>query len=116
MPMKHFKNAQRMKIPSLSIPEINAYLKDIVSSGDKNKLITCGLFRMDKGKSLDYTYSYDEVKIILEGEMTLKDETGKQATVKPGDVLFFSKGTKINFSSRSSGLAFYCGQRREGEL
>jgi hypothetical protein len=31
-------------------------------------------------------------------------------------VLYFSKGTKINFSSKSKGLAFYCGQRKEGEL
>ncbi|MGH8670922.1 MAG: cupin domain-containing protein, partial [Burkholderiales bacterium] len=83
---------------------------------DKSKPITCGLFRMEKGKSLDYTYSYDEVKIMLEGEMTLSDETGKTVDVKPGDVLFFSNGTKINFSSKSSGLAFYCGQREFGKL
>jgi ethanolamine utilization protein EutQ (cupin superfamily) len=116
MPMKHFKNAQKMNVKSLNIPDINAYLTDIVSSGDAAKPITCGLFRMEKGKALDYTYSYDEVKIMPEGEMTLQDETGAHAEVKPGDVLYFSKGTKINFSSKSKGLAFYCGQRKEGEL
>jgi ethanolamine utilization protein EutQ (cupin superfamily) len=26
-----------------------------------------GLYRLEKGTPLDYTYSYDEMKIILEG-------------------------------------------------
>ncbi len=114
--MKHVKNAQRMDIASLNIEGINVYLQDIVASEDKEKPITCGLFRMERGNPLEYTYSYDEVKIMLEGEMAIKDGAGNTVEMRPGDVVGFSKGEKITFSSNSSGLAFFCGQRAEGVL
>ena len=54
-----------------------------------------------------YPYSYNEMKIILEGmkslrdkvttgEFTIKDETGYTVTAKPGDVFYFEKGSKRN--------------------
>ena len=113
--MKHFEDSQSMEIASLNIEGINAYLEDVVSSNDEDAPITCGLFRMDAGNPLDYTYSYDECKIMLEGEMKVT-EKGISKTVKPGDVLYFDKGTSVTFSSNSSGLAFYVGQRKKGVL
>jgi ethanolamine utilization protein EutQ (cupin superfamily) len=108
--MEYFKNASRMKIKSMNVEGTNAFLEDIVASSDPKAPIACGLFRMDKGKSLTYTYGYDEAKIIIKGEMTINDGT---TTVKalPGDVFFFPKGSTINFKSESSGLGFICGQR-----
>ena len=114
--MKHFKDAQKMNVASLNIEGINAFLQDVISSNNADAPITCGLFRMESGNPLEYTYSYDECKIMLEGEMTVVEEGGTSADVKPGDILYFDKGTKVTFSSGSSGLAFYCGQRKEGEL
>ena len=114
--MKHFKNAQRMEVSSLNMEGINVYLEEIVGSGDQEKPITCGLFRMEKGNPLEYTYSYDEVKVMLEGEMTLKDGSNNTVQMTPGDVVSFSKGETITFSSSSSGLAFFCGQRAQGVL
>lgn len=110
------KGAQDMQLPSMNIEGVNAFLKDMASSGDPDAPITCGLFRMEKGGSLDYTYAYDETKIILAGEMTLAEEGGEAFHASAGDVLFFKAGAKVTFSSASSGLAFYCGQRAEGEL
>ncbi len=115
MAMKHFENSQSMEVASLNIEGINAYLEDIVSSNDENAPITCGLFRMEAGNPLDYTYSYDECKIMLEGEMSVS-ENGITKTIKPGDVLYFDKGTSVTFKSNSSGLAFYVGQRKKGVL
>ncbi len=114
--MKYFGNAQRMDISSLNLEGINAYLQDIIMSEDDEKPITCGMFRMEKGNPLEYTYSYDEVKIMLEGEMAIMDAAGSTVEMRPGDVVSFSKGEKITFSSNSSGLAFFCGQRAEGVL
>lgn len=34
--------------------------------------ISGGLYRLEKGTPLDYTYSYDEIKIILEGHFYIK--------------------------------------------
>jgi ethanolamine utilization protein EutQ (cupin superfamily) len=116
MSLQHFAKAQKMHIASLGITDINAYLQDLVSSQHPSSPIACGFFRMERGKPLEYSYGYDECKIMLEGEMTIQESGGAAVQVKPGDVLFFSKGTKVTFSSESSGLAFYCGQRKEGQL
>lgn len=114
--MKYFKDAQSKDIASLGIDEINASLQDTISSNNSSSPITCGFFKMDAGNPLEYTYSYDECKIMLEGEMTLSEEGGETVTLTPGDVVYFDSGTKITFSSNSSGKAFYVGQRKLGEL
>ncbi len=108
--MEYFKNASRMKIKSMNIKGTNAYLQDIVASSDPKAPIACGLFKIEKGNSLTYTYGYDEAKIIIKGEMIVNDGTTKVKAV-PGDVLFFPKGSTITFSTESSGLGFICGQR-----
>jgi ethanolamine utilization protein EutQ (cupin superfamily) len=72
-----------------------------------DKPISCGLYRLEKGTPLVYEYTYDEMKIILEGEFEISDETGQKVTAKPGDVFYFPKGAKITFTTPSYGLAFY---------
>lgn len=116
MAMKHISNAQAQSINSLNIEGINVYLQDAISSNNENAPITCGFFQMDAGNPLEYTYSYDECKIMLEGEMTITEEGGASVTLNPGDVVYFDSGTKVTFSSKSSGKAFYVGQRKEGVL
>jgi hypothetical protein len=49
------------------------------------------------------------MKIILEGEFEISDETGQRVTAVPGDVFYFPKGATITFSTPSYGLAFYVG-------
>ena len=112
--MEYHKDAQQMKLKSMEVPGTHAFLQDIVSSNDPKAPIACGLFRMEKGKSLTYTYGYDEAKIILEGDMHVSDGYSK-VHAKPGDVLFFPKGSTITFTSDDYGLGFICGQReRDG--
>lgn len=108
--MEYFKNASSMKIKSMNVEGTNAYLEDIVASSDPKAPIACGLFKIEKGNSLTYTYDYDEAKIIIKGEMTVNDGTTK-VKATPGDVLFFPKGSTITFSTQSSGTGFICGQR-----
>jgi len=108
--MVHLKDVEGMKIAPMESPGNNAYLQDVVTSNDKEKPITCGMFRMEKGAPLEYTYPYDEMKVMLEGEMDISDGHDK-ITVRKGDVLHFPKGSKITFSSKDYGLAFICGQR-----
>lgn len=74
---------------------------------DADKPISCGLYRLEKGTPLVYEYTYDEMKIILEGEFEISDGTGQKVTAKPGDVFYFPKGAKITFTTPSYGLAFY---------
>ncbi|PLB49269.1 hypothetical protein P170DRAFT_358413 [Aspergillus steynii IBT 23096] len=94
----------------------NAFLGDIDSSDQNNpeKPISAGFYRLEKGTPLVYEYTYDEMKIILEGEFEISDETGQKVTATPGDVFHFPKGAKITFTTPSYGLAFYTGQRAKG--
>lgn len=47
------------------------------------------------------------MKIILEGQYEISDETGQKVTASPGDVFYFPKGATITFSTPSYGLAFF---------
>ena len=91
MAMKYFDKAQSKQIASLNLDGINAFLEDTVSSNNDQAPITCGFFQMDAGNPLEYTYSYDECKIMLEGEMTITDTEGQSVDMKPGE-----KGVKFS--------------------
>jgi len=94
----------------------NAFLGDVTSSEkiDPEKPISCGIYRLEKGTPLVYTYTYHEMKIILEGEFDISDETGQSVHAVPGDVFYFPKDSVITFTTNTYGLAFYTGQRKEG--
>ena len=116
MAMKYFSKAQDKDIKSLGIDGINAFLEDVVSSNNATAPITAGFFKIEAGNPLEYTYSYDECKIMLEGEMTITEVDGETVNLEPGDVVYFGAGTKVVFSSKTSGTAFYVGQRKLGVL
>jgi len=116
MPMTHIPKAIETNLPSMGAEGSNAFLKDVVASGDPDKTIVSGFFRMEKSdKPLVYDYHYHEMKIIIAGEMQIRDETGQEVTARVGDVFYFPAGSRITFSSPDFGLSFFCGQRNEGE-
>lgn len=109
--LQHFKNVKNMPIASMNEPGVNAYFEDVVASSSPNAPIACGMFKIEKGKPLVYTYDYDDTKIILDGTITFSDGTQTVKAV-PGDVMFFPKGSTITFSTEKSGKAWACGQRK----
>ncbi|KAF7563630.1 hypothetical protein G7046_g456 [Stylonectria norvegica] len=112
----HAKAQSTFDIPLLAGD--NAFLGDVFSSDQINpdKPISSGFFRLKKGEPLVYTYTYDEMKIILEGDYTISDATGQTVTAGPGDVLFFPKGSTITFTTTNYGLGFYVGQRKKSDF
>jgi ethanolamine utilization protein EutQ (cupin superfamily) len=102
-------------LPSMNVGDVNAWLGDVFSSEDPDKTITCGFFRLENSKALDYDYTYDEMKLIVDGEFVITDETGARHHARKGDVFYFRKGSKIRFETPTFGVGFFCGQRREGE-
>lgn len=110
-----YKNAQKEFKPKL-LAEPNVFLEDMYSSEETNpeSPISSGLFRLEKGKELVYLYDYDEMKIILEGDFTISDETGQSVKAVPGDHFFFPKGVKVTFTTETYGLGFFVGQRKKG--
>ena len=73
--MTHVDNAQAMDIKSMEMPGIDARLgRDVVGSDDPEKPITCAFFRLESSaEPLTYDYDYDEVKIVLDGVITVSD-------------------------------------------
>ena len=115
MAFKHYKQIKIQELPSMNIDNVSAFLKDFAISNDSEKPITSGLFRLKAGESLKYTYTYHEMKFIVDGTFIIEDEVGQKVTAKPGDLFYFPKGTSITFSTPDFGLGFFCGQRGEGE-
>jgi len=97
--------------PPLIIPNTNPHRREKI---DPEKPISAGFYRLEKGTPLVYTYTYHEMKIIVEGEFDIEDETGQKVHAVPGDVFYFPKGAKITFSTDTYGLGFFVGQRGEG--
>ncbi|OUM55480.1 hypothetical protein BVG19_g5025 [[Candida] boidinii] len=117
MPMLYKPRADgyEIKHPVLDCPGGNTFVGDIfTSAADPGKEITSGFYRQEDGEALEYTYDYDEMKIILEvvGEYIISDETGLSVSVKPGDVFYFKKGSTVTFKNTGGyGYAFFVGAR-----
>jgi hypothetical protein len=71
----------------------NAFLGDVASSGtsslkhtqpcpDDVSPISAGFYRLEAGTPLVYEYTYHEMKIIVDGEFEISDETGQKVTGK----------------------------------
>ena len=115
MAFKLYQKISSEELPSMEVKDVNAFLKDFSVSEDIEKPITSGLFRLKAGESLKYTYTYHEMKFIVDGSFIIEDEAGQKETVKAGDLLYFPKGTEMTFTTDDFGLGFFCGQRGEGE-
>jgi ethanolamine utilization protein EutQ len=110
--MKYKKQAIADQQPSMNVADVPAWLGDTFISADKDKTICAGFFRLEKGNPLVYTYDYEEMKIIVEGEFNITDQTGQKVNAKPGDVLYFADGDTITFETPSHAIGFFCGQRQ----
>ncbi|GME73245.1 unnamed protein product [[Candida] boidinii] len=97
-----------------------SYLGDIFTSNAvPEDQITCGFFKQVAGEPLVYTYTYDEMKVILEvdGTFNITDETGYSVDAKQGDVFYFKKGCTITFKATGGhGYAWFCGLKQNGVL
>jgi ethanolamine utilization protein EutQ (cupin superfamily) len=113
--MKHIGKVLGQQLPAMEGEDAAAFLKDFAVSADSDKPITSGLFRLEAGKPMTYTYTYHEMKLIVDGKFEIADETGQKVTATAGDLFYFPKGSTITFTTPSFGVGFFCGQRGEGE-
>lgn len=111
--MKIKKQAIKDSQPSMGIDGINASLGDTIVSDSVDKRICAGFFHLNKtDKPLVYTYDYEEMKYVADGEFIITDESGQKVHASIGDVLFFGNGETITFETPSHGTGFFVGQRK----
>ncbi|WP_334109164.1 cupin domain-containing protein [Methylobacillus sp.] len=111
MKVKH--QAVKDQQPSMNVDGVAAWLGDTFVSADKDKTICAGFFHLGAGKPLDYTYDYEEMKIVVDGEFHLTEvNTGTKVVAKVGDVIYFADGDHIIFETPKGAIGFFCGQRQ----
>lgn len=79
-------------------PGMDVRAVDVVTSDDGSP-IAAGYMSLTKGE-FPWTLTYDEVQIVLEGELHLGGDAGGKIG-RPGDVLYVPKGSSITFGTPS---------------
>jgi ethanolamine utilization protein EutQ len=99
-------------LPSMGIPNTEGFIGDVYENPEGSTMCS-GFFELKHtDEPLLYVYTYDEMKVVLEGEFLLENkDTGQILIAKAKDAIFFPKGSRIYFSTPSYALAFYCGDR-----
>lgn len=87
LPFTYHAKAQTEYKPPLIANE-NAFLGDVAESTDATAPLSAGFYRLEKGTPLVYEYTYHEMKIIVDGEFTISDETGQKVHATKGDVFY----------------------------
>ncbi|KAJ5447933.1 Ethanolamine utilization EutQ [Penicillium cf. griseofulvum] len=69
---------------------------------------TSGFYKIEAGPERPASYNFEETKYVLNGQIDVLDEaTGITHHLVQGDFAFFHVGSKVKFSTKSQGLAFY---------
>lgn len=79
-------------------------LADVITSADKSSMAAG--FMAWKECFFPWTLNYDEVDIVLEGELHIRS-AGDTVVAKTGDVIFIPKGSNIEFGTPSTVRFFY---------
>lgn len=79
-------------------PDMGVATVDVVT-GDDGSPMAAGYMTLTRG-SFPWTFTYDEVQVVLEGELQLGGDGGDRIG-RPGDVFYIPKGSRITFGTPS---------------
>ncbi|KAH3953452.1 hypothetical protein HBH53_028520 [Parastagonospora nodorum] len=75
---------------------------------DAKTYLTSGFYKIEAGPAKPLEYTCEETKYVISGQIDVLDEaTGITHHLVAGDFAFFYVGSKVQFSTQSSGMAFY---------
>ncbi|KAF5011896.1 hypothetical protein FDECE_2029 [Fusarium decemcellulare] len=110
VPLTVIKGAGHEFIP---LPEgLNATTADFHSTRtettDSPTHVTSGFYKITPGPERAFQYTFEETKYVLSGQIDVLDEaTGATHHLVAGDFAFFYIGSKVKFSTKFQGFAFY---------
>ncbi|MBM7652305.1 putative cupin superfamily protein [Neobacillus cucumis] len=94
----------------LGIPALKSQIIDVPICSKENAL-SMGYFSMQPSEDFEFTYTYLEVKVIINGKIVVRDDQGIKYVAEAGDVLIFTPETTVIFDKESDGEAIYTGHR-----
>lgn len=98
-------------LPSMNLAGSIAAIGDSLANPE-GSVMSAGFFELKASAPAVYTYTYDEMKVVIQGEFILTDQTTGHVThAKERDVLFFPKGTTVKFETPDYALGFFTGHR-----
>ena len=98
-------------LPSMNEPGVEAAIGDSLHNPE-GSVMSAGFFELKASDPLVYTYTYDEMKVVIQGTFVLTDmTTGDVTLAKERDVLFCPKGTTVKFQTPDYALGFFAGHR-----
>ncbi|NLV86969.1 MAG: cupin domain-containing protein [Clostridiales bacterium] len=72
-------------------------LKDVTSLAEAPRM-GCGIMELKNGADFEWTLTYDEYDIILEGYLEIEID-GRTISGGPGDIIYIPKGSHIHFKT-----------------
>ena len=72
-------------------------LKDVTSLEEAPRM-GCGVMELKDGASFEWTLTYDEYDIVLEGNLEIEID-GRVVTGGVGDIIYIPKGSHIHFQT-----------------
>lgn len=72
-------------------------LKDVVTLEEAPRM-GCGIMELSDGASFEWTLTYDEFDIVLEGHLEIEID-GRVVSGGVGDVIYIPKGSHIHFQT-----------------
>ncbi len=94
-------------LSSMNVHGVDAVIDDCLTHPN-GSVMSAGFFELKASEPLVYTYTCDEMKVVIKGEFILTDRvTGEVTHAKERDVLFFPAGSQITFETPDYGLGFF---------
>lgn len=73
------------------------YLKDVFTLEEAPR-ISAGLMELKDGSNLEWTLTYDEIDICIEGNLEIEID-GRVLKAGPGEIILIPKGSHIHFQT-----------------
>ena len=103
-------NVVDTKLERQEIPNVEFYWKQVVNIP---QAISGGFSEFKSGELVTGEISHDEIALILEGELEIKDEIkGTVEYARKGDVFYFSKGARLRLVPKPSVKYWYVNNRQ----
>jgi len=108
------RNIKDAKLDKQDVPTMDAAWTDLINVPGE---ISAGIAEMKSGQMVSPELKYNEILLVLEGEMEIKERQSDEAYVlKAGDALLIKKGSKVTNTVKKSVKYLYVTQPPHAEV